>query len=288
MGTVLTVMNMKGGVGKTTVACHLAGIAAREALTAARRSRVLLIDYDPQFNASQTYLPSGVYFPLDRSRRTTLSILMDDPSTVDPFTLNVTGQFPPPRVADLAHEVFNVAEGKLDIVPSTMDLMYVALGQPNKSIGLIKERFSAFITEAKTKYDLVIMDCHPAGSVFTQTALSTSDHVLIPVKPENYAVRGLGLMKRFVDGRGPQASAIKPHILFNQTQYGVRTDEEAQIRASREFGPLCLRNTLLLSKHFRKPTEGRGFVWEPGYIRYKPETLQNLREVATEIIGRIY
>jgi chromosome partitioning protein len=54
MATVLTVMNMKGGVGKTTVACHFAGIAAREALGRPSASKVLLIDYDPQFNASQS------------------------------------------------------------------------------------------------------------------------------------------------------------------------------------------------------------------------------------------
>ena len=236
MGVVLTVMNMKGGVGKTTVAIHLAGMAARERLGRASSARVLLVDYDPQSNASQAYIPNATYFSLIDSNKSTLSILMDDPANVDPFSIHLTGAFPPPRVDDLAHRVTLTGGNGLDIVPSTMNLMYVALGQPNRGITTIKERFSDFIRSAKNSYDLVVIDCHPAGSVFTQTSLSTSDHVLIPVKPENYAVRGLGLMKRFIEGRGPQAPAITPHILFNFIPpSGPRPLEETQIRASREF-----------------------------------------------------
>jgi len=287
MGTVLTVMNMKGGVGKTTVSCHLAGMAAREALGRPDRSRVLLVDYDPQFNASQSYLPSKTYFDLEQKKKTILSVLMDDPESIDPFALQATGQFPPPSVSDIAHRIFTVGNGYLDIVPSTMNLMYVALGQPNRSMALIKERFSSFIREAKPLYDLVIIDCHPAGSVFTQTSLSNSDHVLIPVKPQSYAARGLGLMKRFIDGRGPQVPAIRPHILFNHVESGARSPEETQIRASPQFAPLCLRHNLRKWKHLTVHNEGQNFVWDRP-VRYQPEALGNLREVCAEIMGRIY
>ena len=75
MGTVVTVMNMKGGVGKTTVAMHLGGILGRYKFTAARTRKVLLIDYDPQFNLSQAFLPAKTYFDLESKRRTTISIL---------------------------------------------------------------------------------------------------------------------------------------------------------------------------------------------------------------------
>ncbi len=57
MGTIITVMNMKGGVGKTTVTAHLGGIFARYDILG-RPRKVLLIDYDPQFNLSQVFLPS--------------------------------------------------------------------------------------------------------------------------------------------------------------------------------------------------------------------------------------
>jgi len=213
-------------------------------------------------------------------------VLMNDPTTVDPFTIALPGQFPPPGVANLAHNIWDGPDGRLDIIPSTLDLMYVALGNPNRSLEIIKRRFEHFIVECKRKYDIVIIDCHPAGSVFTQTSLSTSDHVLIPVRPQNYAVRGLGLMKRFVDGRGPQASPIVPHILFNSVPSGGRTTVETQVRAAREFAPLCLRNTLRYWTHLTKPTEGRDFVWRRR-VAYHRRALQNLREVFTEVLQRV-
>lgn len=55
MGTVVTIMNMKGGVGKTTVAMHLGGVISRYKFPDKRR-KVLLVDYDPQFNLSQAFI----------------------------------------------------------------------------------------------------------------------------------------------------------------------------------------------------------------------------------------
>jgi chromosome partitioning protein len=285
MATVLTVMNMKGGVGKTTVACHLAGLAAREPLGRGHASRVLLIDYDPQFNASQMYLDSKLYFKLEKDYKTTLSILMDQSTEVDPFSLQDMGFFPPPNVSSIAHNVFGGGKNVLDIVPSTLNLMFVALGQPGRSLPLMKERFASFISQARSAYDLIILDCHPAGSVFTQTSLGVSDHVLIPVKPENFAVRGLGLMRRFVDGRGPMEPKVKSHILFNMTG-PTRSSEENTIRLDPKYGPLCLKNTLRKRSHYQKANQGRDFVWDRS-VAYQRAAMDNLRRVGTELLGRI-
>ncbi|WP_428981005.1 ParA family protein [Lichenibacterium dinghuense] len=78
MATVVTVMNMKGGVGKTTVTAHLAGILGLQPVGGKPPLRVLAIDYDPQFNLSQAYIPAKQYFALEKARKTTLAILMDD------------------------------------------------------------------------------------------------------------------------------------------------------------------------------------------------------------------
>ena len=87
MGAVLTVMNMKGGVGKTTISIHLAGLAARENLGRPNPSKVLLIDYDPQFNASQAYIRGNVHLQRENDNKTILSVLMDHPNDVNPFSL---------------------------------------------------------------------------------------------------------------------------------------------------------------------------------------------------------
>lgn len=285
MGVVFTVMNMKGGVGKTTIACHFAGMAAREALGRAQRSKVLLIDYDPQFNASQAYLRNDVSLQQEADYKTTLAILMDRSSDTNPFSLQPMGEFPPPKVADLATTVFTYGEGRLDLIPSTLELMYVALGQPNKNVDLINDRFARFMREAKKAYDVVIIDCHPAASIFTQTSLSNSDHVIIPAKPDKFAVRGLGLMNRFVQGRGPQRAAIVPHILFNMVGSGAPTAEESAIRTDPSLGPICLRGRVRNWSALSKPSEGKDFVWNRR-VAYSHQVQENLRTVFTEIMGK--
>ena len=101
MGVVITVMNMKGGVGKTTVAMHLAGMAAMYLLGSETPRKVLAIDYDPQFNMSQAFLAAKSYFKLEEQRRTTISILIDDDTNLDPYQLQVPGNHKPPKVSDI-------------------------------------------------------------------------------------------------------------------------------------------------------------------------------------------
>jgi chromosome partitioning protein len=184
MGTVVTVMNMKGGVGKTTVSMHLGALCARfrvNGRTAA--SRVLLIDYDPQFNLSQALLPAATYFKQEADKKTTLSILLDDDSNLNPYQLQVPGNHNPPKVSEIAVRIHSNTSGHLDFIPSTLDLMYVALGQTEVQSKPIEERFEKFIDECRGLYDIVIIDCHPAGSIFTKTSLRNSDHVIILNRP---------------------------------------------------------------------------------------------------------
>jgi hypothetical protein len=104
MGTVITIMNMKGGVGKTTVAAHLAGVSSRFLLGGKPR-KVLVIDYDPQFNLSQAFLLPKTYFELEKARKTILSVLLDDDVNLDPYQLQVPGNHSPPKVGDLVNRV---------------------------------------------------------------------------------------------------------------------------------------------------------------------------------------
>jgi chromosome partitioning protein len=188
MGVVVTIMNMKGGVGKTTVSAHLAGITCRYLLGNKPR-KVLVIDYDPQFNLSQAFLPPKTYFALEKDRKTILPVLLDDDINLDPYKLQVPGNHNPPKVKDLVTRIYDLRGAHLDLLPSTLDLMYVALGQANGNTEPIEERFSKFIDECKLLYDVIYIDCHPAGSLFTKTSLRNSDHVVIPVVPQRSRYR---------------------------------------------------------------------------------------------------
>lgn len=288
MAKVITVMNMKGGVGKTTVATQLAAIISQFDLDGNGPYKVLAIDYDPQFNLSQSFLPSKRYFELESKRLTTLSILVQDDQSLDPYKLVVPGNHTPPAVSSLATTILGSSnsQGRLDLIPSTLDLMYVALGQANTQIKPIEERFEKFISEAKTHYDLIIIDCHPAGSVFTKTSLGNSDHVIIPVVPQRYAVRGIGLMMNFISLKKAGASGPEPHILFNATPRNKTTAEETAIRGNALYAKHCMSATLKKYKAFTEVEEGKGYVWRSSKA-YSTLAFGNILAVATETLKRI-
>lgn len=288
MGKVVTVMNMKGGVGKTTVAMHVAGAIARyrhQGLEAVKR--VLMIDYDPQFNLSQAHLTSKTYFELEEARKTTLSILVDDDSNLDPYTIQVPGNHTPPSVKAIRSEIINFANnGCLHIVPSTLDLMYIALGQTTQQLKPIEERFDKFIQECRAEYDLIVIDCHPAGSIFTKTSLRNSDAVLIPVVPEKFAARGIGLMLKFIDSKKTGTTGPNPFILFNRAKRGSASVIENSIRTNPTYGKYCLSHTLKLFSAFSDPEEGKGFVWN-SQKPYSTEARRNAWNVAAEFVRKI-
>jgi chromosome partitioning protein len=106
MATVVTIMNMKGGVGKTTATVNIGGFLSRYYFDGKKPLKTLVIDYDPQFNLSQSFLASKKYFKLESDYKTTLSILVDDANTLNAYKLLVPGNHSPPKVADLATTVF--------------------------------------------------------------------------------------------------------------------------------------------------------------------------------------
>lgn len=286
MGQVVTVMNMKGGVGKTTVSINVAGMITRMP-NAGKPVRILAIDYDPQFNLSQAFLPAKKYFELEKQRKTSISILLDDDSDLNPYQLQVPGNHKPPSVTEISTRVITVHGGSyLDIIPSTLDLMYVALGQANANTKPIEERFEKFIDECRNVYDYIFIDCHPAGSLFTKTALKNSQHVVIPVSPQKFSARGIGLMMEFIKAKSGGGGDITPHILFNLSPRTGVSKEETEIRSNARYTKYCLEKTLKKYKAFADPEGGEGFVWNSS-ASYSTEAYFNLRSVAAELVERI-
>lgn len=249
---------------------------------------MLAIDYDPQFNLSQAYLTTKTYFALEKDRKTTLAVLVDSGTALNPYQLQVTGNHNPPSIKSLATNVYKskTGPGKLDLLPSTLDLMYVALGQATSNMAPLEERFAKLISESRTLYDLILIDCHPAGSLFTKTSLTNSDFVLIPVAPQKYAVRGIGLMLEFIRAKKAGSVAPQPIVLFNSTARTTVSPEEFAIRKDPKYSALCLSDTLKWYKAFAEPEEGRGFVWQSSKP-YSTTAFSNLLSVATAFKTRI-
>ncbi len=159
MKRVIAVANQKGGVGKTTTAVNLA------ASLAATRRRVLLMDLDPQGNAT---MGSGI----DKSQlaRGTLEVLLGE--------------------AALPTALCAVEHGGYALLPANQDLTSAEVTQ---TIGR-EIRLRRALEPVRGAYDVILIDCPPALNMLTVNALVAADSVLIPMQCEYYALEGLSAL----------------------------------------------------------------------------------------------
>ena len=158
MGKVISVANQKGGVGKTTTAVNLSALLAKKG------KKVLLIDTDPQGNAT-----SGV------GVEKTVSFSVYD-VLVDDVEIENTLQLTEMKNLEVCPSNINVAGAEVQLV-----------SKENREYKL-KEK----IQKIKDDYDYIIIDCPPSLGLVTLNAFTASDSVLIPIQCEYYALEGLG------------------------------------------------------------------------------------------------
>ncbi len=195
MGKVVSIANQKGGVGKTTTAVNLSTLLAKKG------KKVLLIDTDPQGNAT-----SGL--GIDKNVEL---------STYDLLISDVT-----------AEEIIqDTAIKNLDISPSNINLA----GAEVQLVSMMsrEQRMKEKIDVIKNKYDYIIIDCPPSLGLITLNAFTASDSVLIPVQCEYFALEGLGQLLNTVE-------LVRKHLNKNLyiegallTMYDIRTNLANQV-----------------------------------------------------------
>ena len=181
MATKISLINMKGGVGKSTLAVNLAWHFAAYMNWA---KRVLLVDLDPQFNASQYLLGTSDYKAILKSQKPTIWDVFEQ------GTRTPSGQaaLSNPREAIHAYKRIR-GGGTIDLIPSRLELAF-SLKNPGR-----KDRhLSRLIRKVEDEYDLILIDCAPTESVLTMAAYLSSDWLLVPVKPEYLSTIGLPLL----------------------------------------------------------------------------------------------
>ncbi len=252
MAKIICIANQKGGVGKTTTAVNLSA-----SLAAAER-RILLVDMDPQGNAS-----SGAGIDRNRLEQCVYDVLIND---MDPREVIVTTPF-----------------AGLQVLPSTGDLAGAELELVSATDR--ERKLKRALAELEDGYDYILIDCPPSLGLLTLNALAAAESVLIPLQCEFYAMEGLshilttiGLVRKGLNP-GLSVEGILLTMFDGRNNLARQVSEEIREHFPRETFTTVIPRNVRLSE---APSHGRPIMFYDIASRGAASYL----ELAKELIAR--
>ncbi|MGI6090898.1 MAG: ParA family protein [Saccharofermentanales bacterium] len=201
MGTVISVVNQKGGVGKTTTAVNLAAYLGK------RSRKTLLIDADPQGNAT-----SGLGFAKKDQEKTTYDVMINELPLME-------------AVQSTEYRNLSLCPANIELTGAEIELISVPEREKvlAKAVSFIRDRF-----------DYILIDCPPSLGLMTVNALTASDSILIPIQAEYYALEGLeqliGTYSLVKNSSNPELEVLGIVITMFDTRTQLAHQVEAEVR----------------------------------------------------------
>jgi len=251
MGSIIAILNQKGGVGKTTTAVNLGSYLAKAGKS------VLLVDLDPQGNAT-----SGLGINKQALGETMYDVLFNHQSA--------------PSV------ILNTEFDNLQILPANTNLA----GAEVQLVSALQRELQLRQVLEQFNHDFILIDCPPSLGLLTINALSAANYVLIPVQTEYYALEGLSQLLSVI---GRVESALNPNLSILgvvMTMYDARNSLSEQVKnelgkyfGDKLFKTIIPRNVRLAeAPSFGKPIAEHD-KWSKGARAYK--------SLAKEVIHRV-
>nr|WP_263327176.1 AAA family ATPase [Neobacillus sp. Marseille-Q6967] len=201
MSKVISIINLKGGVGKTTITVALA-----EFLVVVKQYKVLVIDLDPQTNSTVSLIGEDEWEKRNKTNQTLYHLFKDHIDDTCDFNLEKS----------IIKECSNLYGGlsNLHLLPSSLDFVQIQdrlinIGQTAliRPFDILKRTVSSYINN---NYDFVLVDCPPNLGIVTKNGLNISDYYLIPTIPDHLSTYGI------------------PQIISNVNSFNRRTESNVQ------------------------------------------------------------
>ncbi|WPQ68415.1 ParA family protein [Weissella paramesenteroides] len=207
---VVSFINMKGGVGKTTLLFEMAHLIAKKFRHKdGSKFKILLIDTDPQANLTQN----------EQDRYIKINKIEDNVNETDHKETGIFGTKSIQRLfdSDMASveqtekdEVIFKIDECIDLIPGELETIFLERSQSGK--GALLRNF-ILDNDLKSQYDLILIDCPPTYSLYTELSMLISDYYLIPTIPDAYSILGIDLLNEVVE----DLKRVHRHSIFEET-----------------------------------------------------------------------